>query len=209
MTNYFKLAWLAAALALPACAPSRAAAQQRLSLEARGGLAVPAGDLADVVGVGGAFGGGFALRVHPRVALRADFDALFMEGEQRPGVVLPGVNLFHTVAGVEVALVPAAAAADGRFTVTGNLGAGTTGLEIEAFVVPGGQTFVLRERYFTANVGVRLGYALGRGVSVVMGGQGYLTFADDDDTAILEPLSVEPFGRIVSFPVTAGLRIGL
>lgn len=203
-----KLSCLAAALALLACVPSGAAAQQRLSVEARGGLAVPAGDLADVVGVGGAFGGGVAFRVHPRVALRADFDALFMEGEEARGELLPGINLFHTVAGVEVTLVPAAGA-DGRFALTGNLGAGTTRLEIETFVAPGGETFRLRERYATANGGVRLTYALGRSVNVVLGGQGYLTFADEDDTAVLGPLSVEPFSKVVSFPVTAGLRIGL
>lgn len=206
--NHSKLYWMAAALALLACAPSAAAAQQRLSVEARGGLAVPAGDLARVVGVGGAFGGGVALRVHPRVALRADFDALFMEGEERAGELLPGINLFHTVAGVEVTLVPAAGA-DGRFTLTGNLGAGTTDLEIESFVAPGGQTFRLSERYLTASGGVRLGYTLGRVVSVVLASQGYLTFADDDETAVLEPLSVEPFSKVVSFPVTVGLRIGM
>jgi hypothetical protein len=206
MMNRFS--WLAAALALVGCIPAQVPAQQRFFVEARGGAAVPAGDLAEAVEVGGAFGGGGAVRVHPRVAVRADFDALFMEGRPEQDVVLPGINLFHTVAGVEVLLVPGAGPEE-RFTLTGNLGAGTTGFEIESFVAPGGQTFSLRERYPTANGGVRLAYALGRRVGVVLAGQGYLTFADEEDTAILEPLGVEPFGNVLSVPITAGLRIGL
>lgn len=207
--NRFKLSWLLGAVALLGWMPSQTHAQQWFSIEGRGGVAFPMGDLAELENAGGTFGGGLALRVHPRIALRADFDALFLEGE-RPssGVVLPGINLFHTVAGVEVSLTREVGP-DAPFTLTGNLGAGTTRFEIEAFVTPEGQTFVLRERYFTTNGGVRLAYALSRNISLVLGGQGYLTFVDEEDLAVLEPLDIERFDTAWSFPITAGVRIGL
>jgi hypothetical protein len=209
------LGFVLGAAALLVWLPAEAGAQRWLSLEGRGGVVIPAGDLAEVVERGGAFGGGVAVHVHPRVALRVDFDASFTEeGEPEPGVIAPGINLFHRTAGVEVGLIRPNAL-DVPFTLTTNLGAGTTTFEVEAFVVPSGpqagDTFAFDERYFTANGGVKFGYELNRYLSLVLSGQAYRTFADEDDTALLELLSdeIERFDATWSFPITAGIRIGL
>jgi hypothetical protein len=63
--------------------PGGAAAQavdQPWAVEGRGGISVPAGDLADVFDVGPSFGLRVGYRVHPRVTLRVDGDVGILSG---------------------------------------------------------------------------------------------------------------------------------
>lgn len=210
------LAGTAALLVL--IAPTSVAAQHRFSLEARAGGAVPAGELAELDAPGAQVGGGVGVRLHPRVALRVDFDASFLRGgkELESGARSPGVSLRHTIAGLE-AVVGAPRLRDVPLTVSVNAGAGRTLFDTEAFVVPfnrpeqGGQPFRITERYPTANAGVRASSRVSRRLDLVLSGQGFVTFTDEEDTALLALLSdeIESFGTAWSFPVSVGVRVGL
>jgi len=92
------------------------------TIDGRGGIAVPAGDLADlaVEGVGPTFGLGVGYYVHPRVALRIDGDVDFLSGDEGTGGATgPDITLFHYNAGAEVELTRPGA---GPWDVTANGG---------------------------------------------------------------------------------------
>lgn len=210
---------LAGTAALLAVAlPANAAAQHRVLLEARAGAAVPAGELAELEDPGASLGGGAAVYLHPRVALRVDFDASFLQGDKRleSGAFSPGIHIFHTTAGIETVLA-SPRLGNVPVTVSANAGAGSARFDVKAFAVPfdrpqqGGQTFRFTERYLTANAGVKVGYPINRNLDLVLSGQGYATFTDEEDTALLELLSdeIQRFDRAWSFPVTVGVRAGL
>ncbi len=191
-------------------------AQRRLTAEGRGGIVIPAGDLSDLARAGATFGGGVAFHLTPEFAIRGDFDASFMEGNTlASGREAPGVNLYHYTGGVEFALVQPRAG--GRpVTLATNVGVGATDFEVEAFITSRephrGESFIVSERYFTANAGLKLGYELGRNVGVLLGGQGFVTFADEKDTAVLRFLDendARSLGTVWSFPITAGVKIRL
>lgn len=218
--NGHKLLYLfgAAAVLLAPVWPAYAVAQHRLSVEGRAGIVAPAGELADLEELGGHVGGGVAVHLHPRVALRVDFDASLLKGGKRleSGGRAPGINLLHTVGGVEVG-VASPRLGNVPLTITANAGAGRTTFDVEVFVVPfdrpeqGGQPFSFVERYLTANAGVKVSTRMSRRLDLVLSGQGYATFTDEEDTALLELLSdeIQKFDTAWSFPVTVGVRVGL
>ncbi len=93
-----------------------------------------------------------------------------------------------------------------------NLGAGASMLDFDDFTVSG-TPIDFAETYFTATGGLKLGYAVARNVDVFLGGQAFLLFTDEDDTAVFSALRSDidssGFDNAWTFPITAGLRIGL
>lgn len=204
------------ALALLA-APVAPAAAQFLTLEAGGGFATPAGDVAAPQGRGTSFHAGVGVVLLPAVTLRLDAGGTFMEEGRAPDndAYVPGINLVHFVAGLESPLFRSAHAHH-PVTVSGNLGAGVTRFEVEAFAVPqgrpqAGSTFVVQEAYPVVNGGLRLTVPATRRLDLLVSGQAYRTFVHDEDTAVLGLISdrVRGPGHTWDVPVTLGVRVRL
>ena len=182
-------------------------------VDGRGGISVPAGDFADLADVGPSFGLGIGYRVHPRVTLRVDGDVgIFTGSELATGAEAPDMNLWHYNGGVEVELTPPDAS---RWDVTANLAAGATTFSSDDFAQPltnpatGEVVTDFSSTYFTANGGLKLGYDVSRNVAVYAGGQWYLAFTDEDDTAVfsaLSPTEIEPFDTASEIPIVVGLK---
>jgi hypothetical protein len=205
-----------AALLLVGGIPQSASAQGVDSpwvVEGRGGISVPAGDLADVFDVGPSFGAGIGYRVHPRVTLRADGDVAILSGaDLATGEQAPDTRLWHYNGGVEVALTPPG---ESRWDVTANVGGGATtfsGDDFEPAVVNPvtGETVTdFSETYFTANGGLKVGYDVTPRVNVYAGGQWYLAFTDEEDTAVfssLSPSEINAFDTASEIPIVLGVR---
>lgn len=191
---------------------------QPWSIDARGGIGVPAGDLSDLADVGPSFGLGVAYKIHPRIALRVDGDLDIYSGadfeSQAAQPQAPDLNLWHYSGGVEFEITRPGAS---RWDVTANLGAGATTVDGDAFTGgpvenPNTETTEIdfNETYFTANGGLKVGYDVHRNVNVYAGGQWFLTFADEDDTAVFDPVSggeVQAFDTMSSIPLTLGVKL--
>lgn len=220
---------LGAALALAfvvALAPVEAEAQgmmmddgSALSVDARGGIAVPVSDLGDIADVGPTVGVGIAYRVHPRVSIRADGDldlygGADFEAASAEQPAAPDLSLWHFSGGLEFDVTRPDAS---RWNVTVNAGAGATTIDTDPFVggavdnpETGQSELSFNETYFTANGGVKIGYAVNEMLDVYGGAQWYLSFADEQDTAVfvgLSPTEVNAFDTVSSVPLTLGLRL--
>ncbi|HZD04131.1 MAG TPA: hypothetical protein VE173_04410, partial [Longimicrobiales bacterium] len=141
------------ATAMVAAAMTPLAAQTRLDVEIRGGVAVPAGDLAEVGATGGGIGVGAGWQIYDRLALRVDGDLeVFSEelvGGDR-GVIMPRAYLWHYHAGLELDML-ADPASPWRLRARG--GAGGTTYDTERF--SGGDDFL--DTYFSVSGGVLAG----------------------------------------------------
>ncbi len=82
--------------------PSEAQGQERFSIEGRGGIAVPASDLANLQDVGPSIGVGLVYRLDPRVSLRLDGDVDILSGvdADSSGPEAPDLNIYHYTAGL-------------------------------------------------------------------------------------------------------------
>ncbi len=96
-----------ALLAILVGAPLPADAQEvgRVTIEGRGGLSFPAGDLAKLSDLGPAFGGGLAIWFHPNFALKGDVDVGILDrAEDETGEFrTASMDLLHLSGGFEVA----------------------------------------------------------------------------------------------------------
>ncbi len=198
---------LIAALALVIPAPS--VAQQNFSLEARGGVAVPASDLSDLLDVGPTFGLGFAYNLSSRIALRIDGDVDVLSGVEADGAgpAAPDMNIFHYNAGLAASLVDPLRSS---WNIDINLGGGASTFDSDSFQV-GGTARDFSQTYFTANGGLRVGYDVSSNVNVFLGGQAYLMFTDEAETAVFAQLrsDIDPngFDTAWTFPLTAGVAL--
>ncbi len=189
--------------------PLDAHAQQRFSLEGRGGIAVPASDLADLEDVGANVGVGLAYNLSPRLALRLDASVDLLSGDdsQGPGPAVPDMNVYHYNLGLGYALLNPKTT---NWTLDTNVGAGGSTIDLDEFTVSG-VPVDFSETYFSLNGGLKLGYNLSPSVNLFIGSQAYLMFTDEQDTALLSVLSPEldpaGFDTAWTFPVTAGFAI--
>ena len=205
------LALLATALLLGSTSP--ADAQQvdgrRFTIEPRGGVAIPAGDLSDVADVGPSVGIGLTYQLTNRLAVRVDGDADILSGRDASGSGPdgPDVTIYHYGAGLQYALLDPAA---NRWAIDVNLGAGASTFDVDDFSADGG-TVDFSEAYFTANGGVQVGYDVTPSVNVFGRGQAFLMFTDEDDTAVFRAFSpdVDPtgFDTAWSIPLSVGVAV--
>lgn len=222
----YRMRTLGAALtlvfALTLAAPAQVEAQvaeRPLSVDARGGIAVPTGDLADLVDAGPSFGLGLAYRVHPRVSVRVDGDLDLYGGADfdDPGAVqsgAPDMKFLHFSGGLEYDVLRRD---QGHWNVTVNGAGGMTVIDSDSFregPVTNPETqeeeIAFLESYFTANGGLKVGYAVTPMATVYAGAQWYVSFADQEDTAVfraLSPSTVSAFEKAQTVPVTLGLRV--
>lgn len=190
-----------------------AAAQQvdgpRFSIEPRGGVAVPAGDLSDVADVGPSVGIGFAYRLTNRLSVRVDGDADIFAGLDADGSAPegPDVTIFHYGAGAEYALLDPSA---NRWEINANVGAGASTFDVDEFSADGSPVD-FSETYFTVNGGLQVGYDVTPTVNVFGRGQAYLMLTDEEDTAVFNAINpeIDPagFDSAWSIPLSVGVAI--
>jgi len=209
-------ALLAATFALPGAA--RAQQAGKWTVDARGGIAVPASDLSDLENVGGNAAVGVAYWVHPRIALRVDGSVDLLSGKDSSdqGVLVaqvPDMTLWHYVGGLEFRLTPPEAT---RWDVTVNLEAGATTMDTDDDPIfttgpGGGPDFT--QTYFSGNGGLRAGYWVTPRVNVFVSGQAHLIATDEQDTRVFSAFSsdVDPsgFSSGWTFPVQAGVKVSI
>lgn len=186
-----------------AAAAAPAGAQSPLNLEARGGLAVPVGDLSDVGDPGAGFGAGLAWRVHDRIALRADGDLEILSQDLAGGVVMPVTYLWHLHGGLELNLTDPATA---PFIVRLRGGAGATIYDTERFA-EGEDDFL--DTFFSAGGGLAIGRRFRQSMEVGVIGQAFVTYAEKERTSELSdrsPTVLHAFREASSFPVQIYLR---
>lgn len=216
---------LAAAAAL-AWLPAQGEAQgfgtdeaSKFEIDARGGVSIPVSDLGDIADPGASFGLGANYWFNERIGVRVNGDAALLTGldadETGTGLESPDVDLYRYTGGVVARITPP----ENRWDVTANLGAGGATYSSDDFVggplvnpVSGEAVEDFSETYFSTTGGVKVGYDVTDRVTVFAGGQAYLDFADEDDTAIFNqvaPADVDADGFDTSWtiPIQAGVKL--
>jgi hypothetical protein len=205
------LAFLATALLLvgPGAADAQQVDAKRFSVEPRAGIAIPAGDLSDVVDLGPGVGLGLSYRLTDRLAVRLDGDVDILSGLDASGTGPegPDFTIFHYGAGLQYALLDPSS---NRWAVDVDLGVGASTFDVDEFVSDG-EVIDFSETYFTTSGGLQVGYDVAPNVNVFGRGQAYLMFADEEDTAVFSAFSpaADPagFDTAWSIPVSVGVAI--
>ena len=176
--------------ALLLAAPTDGLAQQKFSFDSRGGIALPAGQLADVADPGASLGATVGYAVNKRVSLFGAGDLGLLRGK-KPSTASergPGLNLWQYSGGAEVNLLDPDRT---RWGVLASLGAGAATYDSKV------EGAVSRTR-FSTNGGLRVAYRLGQRADAFLGGQSYLIFTDEE---------LQGADTNWVFPVSAGLKI--
>jgi len=184
-------------------------AQSKVSVEGHGGIAIPAGDLADLYDVGPSFGVNLEFNLTPRIAIRVGGDADILSGVDADanGAEPPDLNIYHYNAGIVFRLIRPGSS-PWSFDVNASGGGSTFDSDPFTPVGSGGpQDF--SETYFTFNGGLRIGYDVSPRAAVFIGSQVYVIFADEIDSAPLASLRTDAtaFDTAVTIPVNAGILI--
>lgn len=190
------------ALGILACGAVPAAGQG-ITVEVRGGMSFPAGDLAEITDVGAVGGLGLGLwALGERLTLRADGDVEMLNDDNRGGVIFPQTYLWHYQAGLELGLT----SAESPWLIRARGGVGGTTYDTETFA-DGSDDFL------TSGLSVSGGLSVGRawvgGMEVGLLGRAFVAFLDEERTVELQqqnPAFVTNFSKASSFPITLYLR---
>lgn len=183
-------------------APSAAAAQSPLDFELRGGLGLPAFDLADRTDAGPAVGLDLAYRVAPRVSVVVGGDVEFLDGQDPEGTGpgAPGVNAWHYGGGVEAQLL--------RPTSTYwrlNVGAGVGATTFDVSEGGGSETDL------SVYGSLELGWNASEETELFVGLRSYLAFSGDGEAVPTgdgeQILALGDSDTLWSFPVMGGVRL--
>lgn len=192
---------------------------ERVSVDARGGVGVPVSDLADLTGAGPTVSVGLAYRLLPRLALRGDAGLDLYSGADFTSATArvstaPDVRLWRVTGGVEVRVLE-----PGPLPLTVSLtGAGgfatlvTDEFPLTRNPATGDFRQDFGESWPTAVGGLKVDADLAPRIGVFARGEWNLTFADEDETLILERLSggdVAAFDQASTILATAGVSIRL
>lgn len=202
---------IAFAFALTLTAADTVEAQQSswVNLDGHAGIAIPMGDLADVVDPGPAAGLGFGYYISPRVSVRGDAGLDMLSGVDVGTESAADVRLWHLNGGFDFSLTEPAA---GSFAAILNVGGGFTVMDSDRIFDGSSDLFIgTNELYPSVNGGLKLAFDLNEDIAFMVGGQAHLIFADEEDTGRIAGVvsDAEAFDTAVSIPVTAGLRVSL
>jgi hypothetical protein len=185
------------------------------ALDARSGLALPAGALSELARPGPAVGLGGLYWIGPKVAARADvgFERYASSSSFGPyedeG---PAVRMWRTTAGVQLRFTEEDP--EDWSTILG-VGVGAATLDTQGFLVPVTDRFTgfqLDQTYPEAYGRVRASYDASERVRILIGVEGHLTLASSGDTEVFEAATggrVEAFDVVAAFPLTVGVELGL
>lgn len=180
-----------------AAAVFASAASAQFTINARAGLGVPTGTIADsdnaVLGVGAesglALGAGFGIGLGDRWTLRVNGDLTSHSTEASSGTAGPDVDVLHFIAGLGYLLTDP----NSPFYVSVNAGAGLMSFDIDAPSVDA-------ETYFAINAGAEIGYWVSDNLAIFASPQGDIAFSDED-----------VLGSSTAFvwPFTGGIKVKL
>ena len=162
---------------------SPAAAQSRMFVEGRVGMAVPTFDIADVATSGTAFGGTLGYRLGDRMTLMGEVDFGMHKDEPTETV---DIQTRHYMAKLGLRVAGSEA---GKWDVSLNLGAGAV-----TFAIEDGPSYT----YPAINAGAKIAYRFSPSLALVVSPQGDIAFTDEDELTTTNAWV---------WPVTAGLRI--
>lgn len=197
--------------------PRAVDAQQAITTDFEGGIAVPAGDLADIVDPGPGFTAGLNFQIHDRISIRAEggadlYKVADISDPTVSGATTAGPDM--TLTRLDLGLIFHAVSAEesGGVWVDADVGGGyhiiTTdnyelALPVDVLSVD------LSSGYLGAKGGLTVGYRFHDSISAFVGGDAYLVPLDTDDFS-----DFTDFDEIDSvpethwsFPVQAGLRL--
>lgn len=206
-----------AALTLIA-APSVLTAQEAdsFSAEARGGVAIPVSDMADVADFGPTVGVGLSYRVHSRVdaTIVGELDVLSgLEASGDAGAT-PDAELWRALAGANVRVLGTGSPVDISAQVLGGLTSYNTEVFPEIVFGPGGAVGDFAETYPTVAGGLKAAYPVFSSMDVsgdlYVRGAWTMMFTDEQETAIFGEMrpGADGFDRGTTIPVTLGLELG-
>ncbi|HET7275958.1 MAG TPA: hypothetical protein VFI91_12390 [Longimicrobiaceae bacterium] len=195
--------------------PANLTAQLGVLGDIRVGGAFPTGDLAEVTGRGLSFGAGIAAQMVPRIALRTDLAASFLQGKDLDsGSAAPDVKMIHGVVGLE-ALVRASH----FLPISTSLSGGWTRMTVEEFSLPdaGEETGTRpieaeKSLHPTLVAGANIGLFGSRGSSpvITLGAHAVRIFGDESKFADLQSLvpSADDLANSTYFVARLGVRFG-
>jgi hypothetical protein len=177
----------------------------KVSVDLRGGVAIPAGNMATITGVGGLAGASLLWNFHPNWAIRGDFDYMKLDdGTDSFGVVLsPPQDLMFFGGSFEVNFnSPRLATVPLTFML--NVGAGAMKMKVDETFDVGHPASGFDEMYLTFQGGAKIGYQLKPWINIFVNGTAYFMVMDEYDTLVfLNP----GFDTGWVIPVTAGVRL--
>ncbi|MBT8461530.1 MAG: outer membrane beta-barrel protein [Gemmatimonadetes bacterium] len=208
-TKYGVLLAVLALFAIPATGMSQPATG-KVSVDLRGGVVIPAGDMNKITDIGGTAGASLLWNFHPNWGIRADFDYMGLnKGEDAFGVLLsPPMDLMFFGGSFEVNFngpkyqtVP--------LTFMANLGAGMMSMKVDDTYDPGHPANGFDHSYPAFQGGAKVGYQLKPWINIFVNGTAYFILMDAADT----PVFADPDAGITAFntgwviPVNAGVRL--
>ena len=165
-----------------------------LSINARAGIAVPSGSIADVAKSGAVFGGGIGYNLG-RIELRAnaDFGSHDVKLTPAPASSDLKIDVNHFIVGAGYHLIDPRG--DNRVRLMVNLGAGAMTFKLD-------QSGAETDSFFAINAGAEAGYELSRSFEIFLNLQGDIAFKDKDQM----DLGTSDATAWV-WPLTAGLKL--
>lgn len=180
-----------------------------LSVDARGGVAIPVAEMDAVAQTGASFGGGVALHLSRRVALRADAEYQLLTGARTSdGVLFADMSSLNLTGGLEVHFIDPAT----RWTGTLAFGAGISTLDTEGTTDDGTAAPVDADLTNLAfRGGSQLGYQVSDRLGVYLEPAVYLVAFDRDETRPFGTATddVSAFDVTWTIPLQAGVRVHL
>ena len=202
-TKYGVLLAVLAVFAIPSAGLTQPATG-KVSLDLRGGVAIPAGNMATITDVGGSFGASALWNFHPNWAIRADFDYLGLnKGEDSFGVLLsPPQDLMFFGGSFEVNF-NGPRYQDMPFTFMLNAGAGMMQMKVDDTYDAGHPANGFDQSYLAFQGGAKIGYQVAPWINIFVNGTAYFIIMDAADT----PVFGFSFNNGWVIPVTAGVRL--
>lgn len=203
-TKYGVLLAVLAMFAVPGTGMSQPATG-KVSVDLRGGVVIPAGNMATITDVGGAVGASALWNFHPNWGIRADFDYLMLnKGEDGFGVLLsPPMDLMFFGGSFEVNFngpkyqtMP--------FTFMLNLGAGAMKMKVDDTYDAGSPANAFDYTYPAFQGGAKIGYQVKPWINIFVNGTAYFILMDAAHTP---PAFGFTFNNGWVIPVTAGVRL--
>ena len=203
-TKYGVLLAVLAILAVPSDGLGQATG--KVSVDARVGVSLPAGTLADLTDIGGTAGASLAWNFHPNWAIRADFDYMRLDdGADDLGVTLsPPMNMMFLGGSFEVNF-NAPRLQEHPFKFMLNVGAGVMKMKVDDTFDPGHPANGFDHTYPTIQGGAKIGYQVEPWLNLFVNGTAYLVIIKSGDTSVF-PIP-DTFDHAWVFPVTAGVRL--
>ena len=203
-TKYGVLLAVLAMFAIPSAGMTQPATG-KVSVDLRGGVAIPAGNMDTYTAIGGGAGASALWNWNPNWGFRVDFDWMRLnKSEDDFGVLLsPPQNLMFLGGSFEVNF-NAPKYQTMHFTFMLNVGAGAMKMTVDDSYDAGNPANTFDHTYPAFQGGMKIGYQIAPWINVFVNGTAYFILMDAADT---NPAFGNDFNNGWVIPVTAGVRL--